>query len=150
MLQFHFPLDGFLNETLNLECDINDPSTSLENSVMVVGIATVVQKFWWTYSPPCLCRQPCKVINVAHVQWLLYVLVKVLHWVPYGNIAQGRSQEASIAWGEAESYISLKLKATPTCSSDWVKRCFSSAMHSVWDDKAHLGGNILLCILYGN
>jgi len=38
--------------------------------------------------------------------------------VPYGNIAQGRGQEASIARGEAECYISLE--TTLTCSSDWV------------------------------
>jgi len=64
MLQFHSPLDGFLNETLNLECYIHNSSTSLENSVMVVDIATVVQKCWWTYAPPCLCGQPCEVTNV--------------------------------------------------------------------------------------
>jgi len=118
VLQFHSPLDGFLNETLNLEYDIHDPGTSHENSVMVVDIATVVQKCWWTHAPPCLCGQPCEVTNVAHVQWLLYVLAKVLHWVPYGNIAQGRGQKASIARGVAECYISLE--TTPTCSSDWV------------------------------
>jgi len=38
-------LDGFLNEALNLECYIHDSSTSHEISVMVVDIATVVQKF---------------------------------------------------------------------------------------------------------